>query len=105
MRRIFNHMVDKHSTRLDAIFQALSDPTRRAMLHALAAGERTVGALAAHFDISLAGASKHIKTLERAGLLQREVQGAVHTCRLGARPLHPRAEGLRTSKGFWPGTP
>src|SRR4051812_46296185 len=81
VRRIFNHMVDK-SSRLDAVFGALSDPTRRAMLRDLANRPRTIGELAAPFDISLAGASKHIQVLERAGLVQREVQGRVHTCRL-----------------------
>ena len=100
---MFNHMVDKYSPRLDTVFQALSDPTRRAMLHALAAGERTVGELAAPFDISLAGASKHIQALERAGLIQREVQGRVHTCRLDARPLHAGAEWLRHYERFWTG--
>lgn len=96
-------MVDKYSSRLDTVFQALSDPTRRAMLHALAAGERTVGELAAPFDISLAGASKHIQMLERAGLIRREVQGRVHTCRLDARPLHAGAEWLRHYERFWSG--
>ena len=100
---MFNHMVDKCSPRLDTVFQALSDPTRRAMLRALAARERTVGELAAPFDISLAGASKHIPTLERAGLIQREVQGRVHTCRLDARPLHAGAEWLRHYERFWTG--
>lgn len=96
-------MVDNDSPRLDTVFHALSDPTRRAMLHALAAGEHTVGELAAPFDISLAGASKHIRTLERAGLIQREVQGRVHTCRLDARPLHAGAEWLRHYERFWTG--
>lgn len=99
-RRIFNHMVDK-SSRLDAVFGALSDPTRRAMLRDLAARPRTIGELAAPFDISLAGASKHIQVLERAGLVQREVQGRVHTCRLDARPLHAGAEWIRHYERFW----
>ncbi|MGH8085018.1 MAG: ArsR/SmtB family transcription factor [Lysobacter sp.] len=96
-------MVDKYPPRLDTVFQALSDPTRRAMLHALADGQRTVSELAAPFDISLAGASKHIQTLERAGLIQRDVQGRVHTCRLDARPLHAGAEWLRHYERFWTG--
>ena len=96
-------MVDKNSPALDTVFQALSDPTRCSMLHALAAGQRTVGELAAPFDISLAGASKHIQMLERAGLIQREVQGRVHTCRLDARPLHAGAEWLRHYERFWTG--
>jgi DNA-binding transcriptional ArsR family regulator len=93
-------MVDQ-STRLDAVFGALSDPTRRAMLHALARQPRTIGELAAPFDISLAGASKHIQVLERAGLIQRDVQGRVHTCRIDARPLHAGAEWIRHYERFW----
>lgn len=99
-------MVDKYSNRrdvqlLDSVFHALADPTRRAMLNDLAAGPCTVGELAAPFDISLAGASKHIQVLERAGLIQREVQGRVHTCRLDARPLHMGAEWMRHYERFW----
>ncbi len=104
--RIFNLMVDNSSKRhdsrlLDDVFRALADPTRRAMLSGLAAGPRTVGELAAPFDISLAGASKHIQVLERAGLVQREVQGRMHVCRLDARPLHAGAEWIRHYERFW----
>jgi len=94
-------MVDKSPERLDAVFRALADPTRRAMLNDLAKAPRTVGELAAPFDISLAGASKHIQMLERAGLIRREVQGRVHTCRLDARPLHAGAEWIRHYERFW----
>lgn len=94
-------MVNKSPERLDAVFGALADPTRRAMLRELAAQPRTIGELAAPFEISLAGASKHIQVLERAGLIQREVQGRVHTCRLDARPLHAGAEWLRHYERFW----
>jgi len=52
-------------------------------------------------DISLAGASKHIQVLERAGLIRREIQGRVHLCRLDARPLHAGAEWLRHYEHFW----
>lgn len=93
-------MVDK-SSRLDAVFHALADPTRRAMLHDLGTQPRTVGELAAPFDISLAGASKHIQVLERAGLVQREIQGRVHLCRIDARPLHAGAEWIRHYERFW----
>ena len=94
-------MVDKSSDRLDEVFRALADPTRRAMLGDLAAGPRTVGELAGPFDISLAGASKHIQVLERAGLIRREVRGRVHTCSLDARPLHMGAEWMRHYERFW----
>jgi DNA-binding transcriptional ArsR family regulator len=94
-------MVDKSPERLDAVFRALADPTRRAMLRDLAQAPRTIGELAAPFAISLAGASKHIQMLERAGLIRREVQGRVHTCRLDARPLHAGAEWIRHYERFW----
>lgn len=94
-------MVDNQS--LDAVFHALSDPTRRAMLQALSEQPRTVGELAAPFAITLAGASKHIQVLERAGLIEREVQGRVHTCRLDPGPLHQGAEWIRHYERFWTG--
>ncbi|WP_093138309.1 metalloregulator ArsR/SmtB family transcription factor [Pseudoxanthomonas sp. GM95] len=94
-------MVEKTSDALDAVFRALADPTRRAMLQALSRQPRTVGELAAPFAISLAGASKHIQMLERAGLIRREVQGRVHTCRLEAQPLHAGAEWIRHYERFW----
>lgn len=96
-------MVNKSQApeRLDAVFHALADPTRRAMLRDLSAGQRTVGELAAPFAISLAGASKHIQVLERAGLVQRQVQGRVHVCRIDARPLHAGVEWLRHYERFW----
>lgn len=86
---------------LDGVFHALSDPTRRAMLHALAARERSVGELAAPFDITLAAASKHIKTLERAGLVKRTVQGRTHRCALDAAPLAEADAWLREYAKFW----
>lgn len=94
-------MVEDKSVRLDAVFHALSDATRRAMLRRLAAGESTVGELAAPFAMSLAAASKHIKVLERAGLVQRTVQGRVHVCRLDARPMHGGMEWIRHYEKFW----
>ncbi|QIL19423.1 metalloregulator ArsR/SmtB family transcription factor [Thermomonas sp. HDW16] len=96
-------MVDYDDTQLNDVFRALADPTRRAMLADLAAGTRTVSELAAPYAISLAGASKHIQVLERAGLVRREVQGRVHTCRLDAAPLHHGAEWLRHYQRFWTG--
>ena len=94
-------MVEHKSARLDAVFHALSDATRRSMLHSLARGACTVGELAAPFDMSLAAASKHIKVLERAGLVQRTVQGRVHRCRLDARPMHGGMEWIRHYEKFW----
>lgn len=94
-------MVDITSDELDAVFRALADPTRRAMLRSLSGRPRTVGELAEPFEISLAAASKHIKSLERAGLVQREVQGRTHVCRLDARPLHGGMEWMRHYERFW----
>ncbi len=96
-------MVDRNSEQLDAVFRALADPTRRAMLRDLAVQPRSVGELAAPFDISLAGASKHIRMLERAGLVRREVRGRVHVCRLEAQSLHAGMEWIRHYERFWSG--
>lgn len=86
---------------LDSVFAALSDSTRRDMLARLAEGERSVGELAAPFSMSLAAASKHIKVLENAGLVQREVLGRTHRVRLHAQPLHAGMEWLRHYERFW----
>lgn len=94
-------MVNSPVERLDAVFGALADPTRRAMLRHLARTEHTVGELAAPFDMSLAAASKHIRVLERAGLVRREVRGRVHVCRLDTRPLKSGLEWLRYYEQFW----
>jgi DNA-binding transcriptional ArsR family regulator len=93
-------MVDG-SPALDAVFHALADPTRRAILRRLAAGARTVGELAEPFEISLAAASKHIKVLENAGLLRRDVRGRTHLCSLEAAPMHAGLEWLRHYEQFW----
>jgi DNA-binding transcriptional ArsR family regulator len=87
--------------RLDLVFHALSDPTRRQMLHALATGERTVGELAAPFRMSLAGAGKHVRMLERSGLLRRTVQGRTHVCRLEPAPLAAANAWFRDYTRFW----
>jgi DNA-binding transcriptional ArsR family regulator len=100
---IFNHMVELDSPRLDAVFHALGDPTRRQMLRHLAEGEQTVGQLAQPFAISLAAASKHIKALEGAGLIRREVRGRSHICRLDPGPLASADEWLRYYERFWTG--
>ena len=96
-------MVEQHADVLDTVFSALGDPTRRRMLRALMGGERTVGELAQPFDISLAAASKHIKTLEAAGLIRREVRGRTHICRLDPGPLAGAHEWLGVYERFWTG--
>lgn len=100
-RYIFNYMVEYSAQKLDLIFHALGDETRRQMLSSLANGERTVSELAEPFSISLAAASKHIKALERAGLIHREISGRVHRCRLEPGPLATAHEWLRHYESFW----
>ena len=94
-------MVEHLASPLSPVFHALGDATRRHMLRQLAAGERTVGQLAEPFAISLAAASKHIKALESAGLIRREVRGRTHFCRLDAAPLAGAYEWLSFYERFW----
>lgn len=94
-------MVEQGTAVLDGVFRALADPTRRAMLHALVPGERTIGELAAPFDMTFAAASKHVRVLEGAGLVQRRVHGRSHYCRLHAKPLAAADTWLRFYERFW----
>ena len=94
-------MVDLQAPQLDAVFHALGDATRRHLLRSVADGERTVGPLAGPFQISLAAASKHIKALESAGLIRREVRGRTHLCRLDATRLADAQAWLQFYQGFW----
>jgi DNA-binding transcriptional ArsR family regulator len=94
-------MVELHAPQLDSVFHALGDATRRRMLRELAGGARTVGQLAEPFAISLQAASKHIKVLESAGLIRREVRGRTHLCRLETGPLASAHEWLGFYERFW----
>jgi DNA-binding transcriptional ArsR family regulator len=94
-------MVEQQPARLDAVFHALSDATRRAMLRALSEGERTIGELAAPHAMTFAGASKHVKTLEKAGLVQRRVLGRSHICSLDAQALSDADAWLSFYSRFW----
>ena len=98
---IFNNMVELQTPQLNAIFRALGDATRRQMLRDLSNGERTVSQLAEPFEISLAAASKHIKALENAGLIRREVRGRTHLCRLNPGPLASAHQWLSFYERFW----
>ena len=86
---------------LNATFAALADPTRRAILARLASGEATVTELAAPFAISLPAISKHLKVLERAGLILRGRDAQWRPCRLRAAPLGDAAEWLGDYRKFW----
>ena len=94
-------MVKLESPELDSVFHALGDAARRQMLRELAGGERTVSQLAEPFAFSLAAASKHIKALEHAGLIRREVRGRTHWCRLAPGPLAKAHEWLAFYERFW----
>ena len=94
-------MVELDSRTLDSLFHALGDSTRRAMLSELTAGNRTVSQLAEPFAMSLAAASKHIKVLESAGLIRREVQGRTHRCTLQPMPLASADQWLGMYRRYW----
>ncbi len=87
--------------KLNEVYGAIADPTRRAIVNMLARREITVGELAARFPISLNGVSKHVKVLERAGLVERTIEGREHRLRLNARPLREAAEWLEHYRQFW----
>ena len=87
--------------RLNATFAALADPTRRAILARLTLGEVTVTELAEPFDMSLPAVSKHLKVLERAGLIARGREAQWRPCRLEAGPMKDAAEWLERYRRFW----
>jgi DNA-binding transcriptional ArsR family regulator len=86
---------------LDQVYDAIADPTRRAIVGILAEGEINVGSLAERFPISLNGVSKHVKVLERAGLVERTIQGREHRLRLNAEPLREASMWLEHYRTFW----
>jgi DNA-binding transcriptional ArsR family regulator len=86
---------------LDQVYGALADPTRRAILGVLEEGEVNVGDLADRFPISLNGVSKHVKVLERAGLVERTIKGREHLLRLNAEPLREASAWLEHYRSFW----
>lgn len=89
------------SDRLSAVFAALADPTRRAILARLVSGEATVTELAEPFDMSMPAVSKHLKVLERAGLIARGREAQWRPCRLEAEPLKDAADWLEQYRRFW----
>jgi DNA-binding transcriptional ArsR family regulator len=96
-------MVLENAEKLDGVFHALSDPTRRAMLRTLVSGERKIGDLAAPFSMSFVAASKHVRVLERAGLVRRRIDGRAHVCSIETAPLFAATEWLRFYEQFWAG--
>ena len=89
------------SDRLDAVFSALADPTRRAIVVRLAEGEASVSELAEPFDVSLPAVTKHLAVLARAGLLAHRKQGRVRHCQLVAEPMRVADDWLSAYRVFW----
>ena len=89
--------------RLDATFGALADPTRRGMLATLMLGEKSIGELAAPYQMSFAGAAKHVGVLERAGLVERRKAGRRYLCRLRPQPLQEAQDYMSQLERFWNG--
>lgn len=87
--------------RLSTTFAALADPTRRAMLARLVQGEMTVTELAEPFDMSMPAVSKHLKVLERAGLIERSRKAQLRPARLDAEPLREAAAWIERYRQFW----
>ena len=96
-------MVQQHtpSAQLDATFSALADPTRRAILARLASGETSVSELAEPFEMSMPAISKHLKVLQRAGLIERGREAQWRPCRLAAGPLKDASDWLDHYRRFW----
>jgi DNA-binding transcriptional ArsR family regulator len=89
------------SDQLSATFAALADPTRRAILSRLAAGEAAVTELAAPFDMSLPAVTKHLKVLQRAGLISQSREAQWRPCRLEARPMREAATWMEPYRRHW----
>ena len=96
-------MVNSRSQQLDETFFALSDPTRRAIVARLANGDSTVAELSQPFDVSPPAISKHLRVLERAGLLAQQREGRARRCRLLTAPLQEAAGWVEQYRRFWEG--
>ena len=102
-RYITSNLLVKQSPRLDRVFSALSDPTRRAIVARLARGTASVSDVAAPFQMSLPAVSKHIRVLEEAGIVRRNIQGRVHQLRLVGGTLRDADHWLARYRTFWEG--
>ena len=98
---LVNQMVDLSSGAVDRVFQALSDATRRQMLATLCQRDATISELARPFEMSLAGAAKHVKVLEHAGLVQIRKAGRSHVCRVNHQAFESAAQVLQHYERFW----
>ena len=98
---MFNNMIASQPQKLDRVFLALGHPVRRQILMRLAHGAATVTDIAEPFEMSLNAISKHLKVLEKAGLIQREVLGREHYCRISPESLKEVSDWLAYYQAFW----
>ena len=101
---MFNQMVKYSSRTLNRTFAALADPTRRRILAHLAGGDKCVTHLARPHSMSLPAVSKHLRVLEKAGLLRRRRYGRIHEMQLEAKPLKQAAQWVEEYRKFWEGS-
>jgi DNA-binding transcriptional ArsR family regulator len=97
-------MVLDQSANLDRLYRALAHPARRAMLRALAEGERNLSELAAPLAMTFPAATKHVRVLEQASLIHRQKVGRTHICRINAQPMQDAAAWLERYRTFWEGS-
>jgi len=100
MIMLYNIMVNSPQ-KLDAVFAALSDPTRRRIVERLAQGSLTIGEIAAGFPISQPAISRHVRVLEDSGVLARHVVGRVHHCTLAPETMHAASGWIEKQTAFW----
>jgi DNA-binding transcriptional ArsR family regulator len=98
---LVNHVVNQADSSLDAVFAALADPTRRAIVMRLAQGDASAGELAQPFAISAPAISRHLRVLESAGLLVRRREGRVHRCELSSDSLRDALAWIVRHGRFW----
>jgi DNA-binding transcriptional ArsR family regulator len=98
-----NRLVQDPGRQLDHVFSALRHPTRRAILVQLRGASATMTELATPFRMSLTAVSKHVRVLERAGLVRRQVRGREHHCRLNPGPLRQATRWMEDYRAFWEG--
>mgnify|MGYP002336248113 CR=1 FL=1 len=96
-------LMEKHSEPLDAVFQALADPTRRAVLGRLGRGSASISELASPFDMALPSFMKHIRTLEQSGLIRTRKHGRVRTCVIEKKRLVAAEAWLAEQRALWDG--
>jgi DNA-binding transcriptional ArsR family regulator len=94
-------MVEPSPAQLDAVFGAIADPTRRAILKQLGRGPLRVTDIAKKYSVSLNAVSKHLIVLQRAGLVRQEVRGRDHICSLETRPLYEASAWIEHMRAFW----